>query len=36
MTPAEAIRAGASRIVLGRPVLQAKQPEAVLDQILTG
>jgi orotidine-5'-phosphate decarboxylase len=36
MTPAEAIGAGASRIVLGRPVLQAKQPEAVLDQILSG
>jgi len=36
MTPAEAIQAGASRIVLGRPVLQAKQPEALLDQILAG
>jgi len=36
MTPAEAIKSGASRIVLGRPVLQAKQPEAVLDQILGG
>jgi len=36
MTPAEAIQTGASRIVLGRPVLQAKQPEAVLDQILAG
>ena len=36
MTPAEAIESGASRIVLGRPVLQAKQPEAVLDQILAG
>ena len=36
MTPAEAIQAGASRIVLGRPVLQAKQPEALLDQILGG
>jgi orotidine-5'-phosphate decarboxylase len=34
MTPAEAIKSGASRIVLGRPVLQAKQPEAILDQIL--
>lgn len=34
MTPTEAIRAGASRIVVGRPVLQAKQPEFVLDQIL--
>ena len=36
MTPAEAIKSGASRFVLGRPVLQAKQPEAVLDQILAG
>ena len=36
MTPSEAIRAGASRIVVGRPVLEAKQPEAVLDQILAG
>ena len=36
LTPAEAIRAGASRIVVGRPVLQAKEPEAVLDQILAG
>jgi orotidine-5'-phosphate decarboxylase len=36
MTPAEAMQAGASRIVLGRPVLQAKQPEAFLDQILAG
>ena len=34
MTPVEAIHAGATRIVLGRPVLQAKQPEVVLDQIL--
>jgi len=34
MAPAEAILAGASRIVLGRPVLKAAQPEAVLDQIL--
>ena len=36
MNPAEAVQAGASRIVLGRPVLQAKQPEAVLDRILAG
>lgn len=36
MTPVEATQNGASRIVLGRPVLQAKQPEAVLDQILAG
>ena len=35
-SPAEAIRAGASRIVVGRPVLQAKNPEAVLDQMLAG
>lgn len=34
MTPVEAIQAGASRIVVGRPVLLAKQPESVLDQIL--
>lgn len=34
MTPQQAIWAGASRIVVGRPVLQAKQPEALLDQIL--
>lgn len=36
MTPQDAVQAGASRVVLGRPVLQADQPEAVLDQILTG
>ena len=36
LTPKEAIQAGASRIVMGRPVLQAKQPEVVLDQILAG
>lgn len=36
MTPSEALRAGASRVVLGRPVLQAAQPEAVLDQLLAG
>ena len=34
LTPAEAIQEGASRIVVGRPVLQAQQPEMVLDQIL--
>ena len=36
LSPAEAIQVGASRIVVGRPVLQAKNPEAVLDQILAG
>jgi orotidine-5'-phosphate decarboxylase len=36
MTPAQAIEAGAASIVVGRPVLQAKQPEALLDQILSG
>lgn len=34
LSPGEAIAAGASRIVVGRPVLRATQPEAVLDQIL--
>ena len=34
-TPAEAIKEGSSRIVVGRPVLQAPSPEAVLDQILS-
>jgi len=34
LTPQEAIQQGASRIVVGRPVLQAAQPEAILDQIL--
>lgn len=34
LTPQEAVRQGASRIVVGRPVLRAAQPEAVLDQIL--
>ena len=36
LSPEEAIRAGASRIVVGRPVLQAAQPELILDQMLTG
>ena len=36
LSPAEAIQAGASRIVVGRPVLQAQRPEAVLDQMLAG
>jgi len=35
MTAEEAIRGGASRIVVGRPVLKASNPEAVLDQILS-
>ena len=35
LSPAKAIQAGASRIVVGRPVLLAKNPEAVLDQILS-
>lgn len=34
-TPEEAIAEGASRVVLGRPVLQAPNPEAVLDKILS-
>jgi orotidine-5'-phosphate decarboxylase len=34
LMPAEALKAGASRIVVGRPVLRAGQPEAVLDQML--
>ena len=36
LSPGEAVQAGASRIVVGRPVLQAPQPERVLDQILAG
>ena len=36
LSPAEAIQAGASRIVVGRPVLQASKPEEFLDQILAG
>lgn len=36
LTPAESIRAGASRIVVGRPVLRAEEPESILDQILAG
>lgn len=35
MTPEQAMCEGASRIVLGRPVLKASHPEAVLDQILS-
>ena len=35
MTAQEAVRRGASRIVVGRPVLRSSNPEAVLDQILS-
>jgi len=35
-TASEAITAGASRIVIGRPVLNAPDPEGVLEFILEG
>jgi len=34
MTPAQAIKAGASYIVVGRPILQAADPRAAVDEIL--
>ncbi len=34
-TPEEAIRDGASRVVIGRPILKAASPEKALDQILS-
>ncbi len=34
LTPAEATSAGADRLVVGRPVLEAPDPEAALDRIL--
>lgn len=34
-TPEEAIRDGASRVVIGRPILKAANPEKALDQILS-
>lgn len=35
MTPVQAISEGASRVVIGRPVLQSENPEAVLDAIFS-
>ena len=35
MTPEDAIRAGASRVVIGRPIIKAPSPEDALDQILS-
>jgi orotidine-5'-phosphate decarboxylase len=34
MTPEQAIEAGSTCLVLGRPILQAQNPEAVLDELL--
>lgn len=34
MTPADAARSGASAIVVGRPITQAKEPRAIAEQIL--
>ena len=34
MTPGEAIRAGASRLVIGRPVTEAADPRAAAEAII--
>ncbi len=34
MTPAEAIRAGADYLIIGRPIRQAKDPVKITQQIL--
>lgn len=34
MTPQEALSLGSSHVVIGRPILRAENPEAVVDQIL--
>jgi orotidine-5'-phosphate decarboxylase len=36
MTPGEAFRLGTSHIVVGRPILQATDPDALVDSILAG
>jgi orotidine-5'-phosphate decarboxylase len=36
LTPAEAIRAGATRLVVGRPILQASDPAKTVQEILAG
>jgi len=36
MTPQEALSLGSSHVVLGRPILRAENPEAVVDEILSG